>query len=280
MEKIKNEYESKINEYCELTNTLHDKIFKDPKQEFRYFCYRHIDLITKKKITDLKTSLDNEVVLIEFRILPHLEFLLLNTILKLGNTWSYTIVCGIDNYEFMNLLASKISSNIKIIKLEYNNININKYNEILTSAVFWNLFIGSKILIWQEDSCIFQSNINEFINWDYIGAAWPRNDNSYGVGNGGLSLRTKSMMIDIINKEKPEDTQTYYNYEYNIIPEDVYFTTNMIKHKIGKLAIKNEAIKFSDEQFQYSNSFGGHNFFTHNKNWKELMYSRVISNYI
>jgi hypothetical protein len=218
--------------------------------------------------------------LVEFRILPHLEFLLPNTILKLGNTWSYTIVCGNDNYEFMKSVASNLSPNIKIIKLEYNNIDIDKYNQILTSTYFWNLFTGSKILIWQEDSCVFGSNINDFIKWDYIGAAWPRNDNSYGVGNGGFSLRTKSIMIDIINKERPEDTIMYYSYEHNIIPEDVYFTTNMIKYKIGKLATKNEAIKFSDEQYQNSKSLGGHNFFTHNKNWKELMYDRVITNYI
>ena len=104
----------------------------------------------------------------------------------------------INNYEFVKSMASKLSPNIKIIKLEYDNIDINKYNQILTSTFFWNLFTGSKILIWQEDSCVFGSNINDFIKWDYIGAAWPRNDNSYGVGNGGFSLRTKSIMMDII----------------------------------------------------------------------------------
>ena len=280
MEKLKNEYESKINEYCKLTNTQPDNLFKDPKEEFRYFCYRHIDIIKKVTLPKLQLNLDYETVLIEFRILSHLEFLLPNMILKLGNNWSYTIVCGIDNYDFMKSLANKLSPNIKIIKLEYNKIDIDKYNQILTSTYFWNLFTGSKILIWQEDSCVFGSNINDFIKWDYIGAAWPRNDNSYGVGNGGFSLRSKSIMIDIINKEKPEDTLTYYKYDLKFIPEDVYFTTNMIKYKIGKLATKNEAIKFSDEQYQYSESFGGHNFYTHNKNWKDIMYSRVIADYI
>ena len=39
----------------------------------------------------------------------------------------------------------KLSANIKIIKLDYNNINIDQYNELLTSTFFWNLFLGSKI---------------------------------------------------------------------------------------------------------------------------------------
>ena len=69
----------------------------------------------------------------------------------------------------------------------FENHNIDQYNELLTSTFFWNLFVGSKILIWQDDSCIFGSNINDFIKWDYIGSPWIRNDNQYGVGNGGLS---------------------------------------------------------------------------------------------
>jgi hypothetical protein len=179
----------------------------------------------------------------------------------------------------MKQLTDKLSKNIKIIKLEFNNINIDQYNELLTSAFFWNLFIGSKILLWQEDSCIFGSNINDFIKWDYIGSPWLRNDNLYGVGNGGFSLRSKSIMIEIINKIKPENTITYYNYPLKTIPEDVYFTTNMIKFNIGKLAYKNEANKFSSEQYILNEAFGGHNFFSYNKNWKDLMNLRLLNNY-
>jgi hypothetical protein len=268
---------NKIDEYCKIMNLQQNEIINDPKQEFRFFCYQHIDLIKNIKLPELQLNLTNEVVLIEFRILPHLEFLLHNTINKIGNQWSYTIVCGINNYDFMKQLANSISPNIKLIKLEYNNFNIDQYNELLTSTFFWNLFVGSKILIWQEDSCIFGSNINDFLKWDYIGSPWIRNDNQYGVGNGGLSLRTKSKMLEIINKIEPKDTITYYNYPLKTIPEDVYFTTNMIKYNIGKLALKNEAYKFSNEQYILNEAFGGHNFFTYNKNWKDLMYSKVIN---
>ena len=97
---------------------------------------------------------------------------------------------------------------------------------------------------------VFGKNINDFIEWDYIGAAWPRNDNQYGVGNGGFSLRTKNTMLEIIKTVSNSDTQTYYKYDTKLIPEDVYFTINMIKHKIGKLAPKNlisEEIKLKNK---------------------------------
>jgi adenine-specific DNA-methyltransferase len=49
-----------------------------------------------------------------------------------------------------------------------------------------NLLKGEKILIHQEDSIIFKNNIMDFINFDYIGAPWPKNqdDNFNNVGNG------------------------------------------------------------------------------------------------
>jgi hypothetical protein len=76
----------------------------------------------------------------------------------------------------MNKMCSSISENIKIIKLNYDNIALKTYSEILTSVDFWNLFKGEKILIHQEDSLIFRDNIKEFIQWDYIGAPWPKYD--------------------------------------------------------------------------------------------------------
>ena len=41
-----------------------------------------------------------ETILIEFRPLPHIEFLLRNTIIKLYN-WNHTIVCGNNNYDMI-----------------------------------------------------------------------------------------------------------------------------------------------------------------------------------
>jgi hypothetical protein len=57
-----------------------------------------------------------EAVLIEYRKFPQLEFIIRNAINKLGNEWSFTVVCGNLNYEFIVELCANISPNIKIIK--------------------------------------------------------------------------------------------------------------------------------------------------------------------
>jgi hypothetical protein len=155
----------------------------------------------------------------------------------------------------------------------------------MASEEFWNLFVGEKILIYQEDSIIFKSNINDFIRWDYIGAPWPKNqnDNLNCVGNGGFSLRTKQCMIDVINKISIEDTQfesSTINYMLSsgmtIGPEDVYFSLNMIRYDIGKVADWDSAFNFSTESINNPNSLGGHNFWISDKNWKKRLYDNII----
>ena len=74
----------------------------------------------------------------------------------------------------MNNLCSEINIDIKIIKLNYDNLTQNEYSNLLCTTDFWELFIGEKILIYQEDSCIFKQNIEEFIQWDFIGAPFTK----------------------------------------------------------------------------------------------------------
>ena len=70
------------------------------------------------------------------------------------------------------------------------------YNALLLSPLFWNALIGRrKVLIFQHDSlCCNQSpyTATDFLNFDYIGAPWPRK-RPVGLvidgGNGGFSLR-------------------------------------------------------------------------------------------
>lgn len=55
------------------------------------------------------------------------------------------------------------------------------------------------VLIIQTDGIIVSGNIKKFLQYDYVGAPWPRDKMTitklpypkFGVGNGGLSLRSK-----------------------------------------------------------------------------------------
>ena len=98
---------------------------------------------------------------------------------------------------------------------------------------FWNNFTGKKLLLYQEDTYLFNGNINNFLEYDYVGASWPINqdDNSYGVGNGGFSLRDRDKMIECIKKINPNKdiilVKSTINFMKNSnnyhIPEDVFF---------------------------------------------------------
>lgn len=269
---LETNYLNKIMVWANLSNDSANDILSEPKKAFRYFCYNYISLFDGIKLPNINIGSDKEAVLIEFRTLPHLEFIIKNAILKLGSEWSHTIVCGELNYDWMKGLCQKINPNIKIIKLPYTNLNPEQYSGLLTSLDFWSLLSGEKILIYQEDTIIFNSNYSEYLKWDYIGAPWPPmfNNNSNHVGNGGFSLRTKQVMIDVINKKS----------QIPVHPEDIFFSRNIIEHNLGQVPDRFTAHTFSSEYTRYDKPLGGHCFFLYDKKWKELMYSNIIFNLI
>jgi hypothetical protein len=248
-----------------------------PKERFRVICQENIPYIRNIDLPVITKNNPFEAVLIEYRIFPHVEFLMRNAILKLGEKWSHTVVCGNLNHDFMVSMCANISPEITVIKTDYDNLNQSTYSVLLASKSFWEMFSGEKILLYQEDSCIFKTNIDDFLQWDYIGAPWPKrqNDTPNCVGNGGLSLRTRQTMIDVIDRVSIYDTNmTSSTTEYmrnsgmTVCPEDVYFSKNMQDYGIGRVADWDSAFAFSSEAVYNGHSFGGHNFWLSDENWK------------
>jgi hypothetical protein len=257
----------------------------DNKVRFRKICQNNIDYIRKLYLPDFCEKSSFESVLIEYRCFPHLEFLIRNTIIKLGDKWCHSIVCGNLNYEFMKNMCSSISNKIRIIKTNYDNLFPSDYSRFLSSVDFWNLLQGEKILIYQEDSIIFKTNVDDFLKWDYIGAPWPehQDDTKSGVGNGGISLRTKSVMLKVINTigidhvKMNESTLNYMrNTNSTCSPEDVYFCKTMEDFSIGLLADRKSASDFSTESILNRNSFAGHNFWICDPNWIERIFENNV----
>jgi hypothetical protein len=256
---FKSEYLNKINDINILFN---------PKEEYRYFCNKCFSIIKDLKLPELKLNLKYEAVIFEFRKLEHLEFIIKNAILKIGNTWSFTIVCGNLNYDYIMNIFGNI--NIKIIKLDIDNLVPKTYAKYLCTTECWELFTGDKILVYEEDSYIFKSNIMDFIEWDYIGAPWPNKpDNNLSVGNSGLCLITRKLMIQLLN------TIVINNDDY--FPHDVFIARHM--NKIGKIADFKSALKFSSEGLLNENSFGCHALFNYHIKWRSLIYNNLINYY-
>jgi len=269
-----------LNIFCEKYNVPKEKLPLNQNHHlyFRYMCFKYNFFMKHLIIPKIKKKSNHETVFIEFRKFPHVEFIIRNTIIQLGKNWSHTVICGNDNYEMMLNICDDISIDINVIKYPLEIKNQTEYSKMLTTSEFWNNLYGEKILIYQEDSFIFKNNIQDFMNFDFIGAPFPKNVNDTPnlVGNGGLSLRSKGKMLKVIEKITVEDTifngstMDYMNkVNLQFPPEDVYFSKNMQELEIGKVADWDTAFQFSTESMHNPNSFGGHKFWLSDNNWKE-----------
>jgi len=271
---IKNDIQIETN-----TNNVEKKT-NGPKELFRDICLRYLDKFRKLKVPELSLNLKQEVVFVEYRNLQHLEVLLRNMIYNLGNSWSYTIVCGNKNYQLMETICNNIGNNIKIIKTNYDNLTQNEYNNFLYKTEFWDLFVGEKLFICQEDTCMFRKDIEQYLDYDYVGGAFYLDCVSpINVGNGGFSLRSKSIMKEVIKKMPGEQFKTNCMFSNHFIrmvkldlsPEDNYFPQVMQDLNIGKVAPYDICKRFSSEQVYTENSLGMHCMWFSNKNWEKYI---------
>jgi hypothetical protein len=119
------------------------------------------------------------------------------------------------NKNFVEKMVAYLSNNrVSTIHLNVDNFTQNEYSIFLkTNKKFYETIPTDTFLMFQLDSILFKKNkhlIRQFLNYDYVGEPWD-----IGVGNGGLSIRKKSKMLEIIEKEP-----------YNDEPEDVFFAMN------------------------------------------------------
>lgn len=121
------------------------------------------------------------------------------------------------------------------------------YNNVVASVEFWEELPFDKVLIFQHDSGLLRTGIEEFFEYDFIGA--PLKHIPFPTMNGGFSLRSKEAMIKCIN-------ETQYDYEVHG-NEDIYFC-DQLKKLGGKLPTQEVASKFSVETIYGLGSLGYH----------------------
>jgi GR25 family glycosyltransferase involved in LPS biosynthesis len=262
----------------------------DPKSKYRQICMKYLNTLKQIEIPSIQMNLSKEAVLVEFRMLNHLETLVRNAIYNLGCYWSYTIVCGSLNCDYIHDFCKTIHPNIKIIKIDCENITQNEYNNLLLKSEFWDLFFGEKILIYQEDTLMFNKNIEPFLQYDYVGAPFgPESVTPINVGNGGLSLRSKSIMKNIIQLNPPSNFKTKSNFvnkykktsKLDMYPEDVYFSQSIQDLALGKVCPYDIARNFSSEQVFTEDCFGMHCLWFCNKQWETYIneyFKRIDTN--
>ena len=100
------------------------------------------------------------------------------------------------------------------------------YNRLLTDVSFWEQWVKyDRVLIFQHDSMLLRPGIDDFLEFDYIGAPWKANATwaraDRAGGNGGLSLRCPKKSLSLCRE---------FPYKPAFGNEDVYFT-----HHLGKV---------------------------------------------
>ena len=188
-----------------------------------------------EKINSIKTNCtsDYQVVLIDNRESP---LSLVSVMITLSNLkkefWGCKIYTSSKAMPFYKKYLEHIAEIVHCEELDVDGVfHIDMYNSLLKTSKFWRSLNAKKCLIIQNDGFIVREGAENYLKYDYVGAPWadaPDNKylkekvNSEMVGNGGLSIRNISKMIEITETYLPEKNHLFF---HNLIytPEDVYF---------------------------------------------------------
>jgi len=205
-------------------------------------------------------------VIIEPRKHKALEFVIENACECLSNEWKIVFFHGINNVEYSEKIVNKLNriydNRIQLVNSGKETFNLSTYSKFLASrSIFYDFINTEMFLVFQTDSLIIKKYaflINDYLNYDYVGAPWEINDfpptkNCNFIGNGGISLRRKSKMLEIVDKIP------FYN-----VSEDLYFCTNYDNIKVYKPGYK-KAKRFSVEQVFSRITFACHKYWAHEK---------------
>jgi hypothetical protein len=215
-------------------------------------------------------------IIIEPRCHYALSYVLENFVKNLSDEWDIIVFHGTKNIDFINNILNKklkkYRDRFTLVKMNLSNMNIQNYNDLFYGKILidkktiYDYIPTETFLVFQTDTLILNKNLlNQFLKYDYVGAPWNlknktkvdnqhKNINEYNrIGNGGLSLRKKSKMLEILEKNKKIKDG---------INEDVYFCcpTNV---SIYKPSFK-KAKLFSVETVFSKKSFGCHKAWNYN----------------
>jgi hypothetical protein len=191
-------------------------------------------------------------VIIEFRKHQALSYVLNNFMENLSDEWKFLIFYGNLNKDYVQMIIdeelSEFKNKITTVHLPYDNMCPHEYSRLLTSeSIVYDNINTDTFLVFQTDTIIIKKNkdlIDKFLQYDYVGAPWYNG----GVGNGGLSLRKKSKMLEIMEKEDIERKNE---------AEDVFFSSPLKVSLYKPSAV--DAAHFSVESlFLTDNPFGCH----------------------
>lgn len=193
---------------------------------------------------------DKVAVIIEFRndmFLLHVIRVFLYHLAPKG--FSFLFIHGTDNALLAKTFIEPLGVTLKEIPVK--NITVSQYCGMLGSKKFWEELHSEHVLIYQIDTYIRHGNIEQYLEYDYVGAPWHPEKcrwckSKSRVGNGGLSLRRRSAMLRCLSTR----TTAYDD------SEDIYFSVTC--EDLLNLPPIEVAKSFSVETWEHPNPFGFH----------------------
>lgn len=205
---------------------------------------------TKGFEPQLQRNTSYNSIIIENRVVINFEQILKNHIYFLNKNnsdvkWGLQIFHSESNENFIrNIVGSW--ENVVMTKLDIENIDKKSHTELLKSLKFWELVEGETILNFQIDSMMLRNLPDNFLQYDFIGAPWSKTKEGKFVGNGGLSIRKKSKIIEYLKTHEPEEG----------VWEDIFFVKYLQDNQLPDILT---AMKFSVEDIFYPYPIGLHN---------------------
>lgn len=220
----------------------------------------------------------NVAAIIETRPLENLAPLMLHFSSVLGPNWPIHIFTETTTHLQSAAIQRAITLKNLVVHILPSNItfdNRDAVSEFLTQPWFYEqLAPAGHVLLFQTDSIICANaplHVEDFLQYDFTGAPIAPEFETAAGYNGGLSLRNRQMMLDIINTHSwqgeqaaaadPEDKSTRYEMRY----EDQWFYQKLIDmppkadgSPYARLAERETAKKFSVETFWYDTPIGYH----------------------
>lgn len=190
-------------------------------------------------------------VIVEPRKHPLLKLVCKNFMFLLKG-WGLIVYHGSENEEFVRNELADIP-NICYVNIKVDNLTISDYSDLFASSNFWKelLDMGCKhSLIFQTDVLLLKADVDNYLQYDYIGAPWIQEWRAgVYVGNGGFSLRNVNKMYFIATNYPRSENWCY--------EEDIYFSKECLRLNF-RIPSKEEAKQFSVETIFYESPCGIH----------------------
>lgn len=164
--------------------------------------------------------------------------------------WRFRFMGSIESVHAINQsLAIRNMVDIGKLDLTYIPANMSTAGQEMISRFLTNLWLYEQVLAPAEYLLVFQTDsmlcanarqsINDWVEYEWVGAPWNPVGNKYG-GNGGLSIRRVSSIINILKSQTRAD---------NTEPEDVWLAERLAARPGAHLANGSSELAFSGEMF-------------------------------